>query len=70
MGTAAVFNFFYVWIIVDMVHSFFKHAPVLGIGISPGILKFTDKLQDRISNFFLNKIGLYDSLDSNKPQHD
>jgi hypothetical protein len=68
--TTAAFNFFYIWIILDMVHSFLKHAPVLGIWVPDWILKFLNKVQDRVSNFFLNKLGLDESLSSDKPNND
>jgi len=60
--TGIAFNFFYATIVIDMIHSFLKHAPVIGIGISPSIIDFIQKIENKVSNFFLSKIWLNEDL--------
>jgi hypothetical protein len=64
--TSFAFNFFYATIVLDMIHSFLKHAPILWIWISPKIYEFIRKSESRVNNFFLNKAWLTEDLDPKK----
>lgn len=64
--TTAICNLFYWFVVFDLLRSFFKHAPVLGIWVNKDAYDFIAKLESRISNYFLKKIWLDEVLDDNQ----
>jgi len=60
--TGIAFNFFYATIIIDMIHSFLKHAPAIGIYIPSKIFDFIQIAEKKVSSFFLNKVWITEDL--------
>lgn len=56
IGGWYVFPFFYSVIVLDMINSFLKHAPILWIWVSPKIHWFIIKLEEKINSIFIDKI--------------
>ena len=61
--TTWVFKFLYAVTIMDLIHSFLKHSPVLWLTFSAKILNFFNIIEKKIPGFFLKKIWLDEILD-------
>lgn len=61
--TKFAFDFIYAIIALDLIHSFLKHSPVLGITFSVKILRFFETIENRVGGIFLAKWGFDQIVD-------